>query len=50
MFETELAKMLGVKYPIIGRTMASIRDADFVSAISNAWGIDTVYIMFQTKE
>jgi len=40
----------GTKYPIIGKTMESIRDADFVAAISNAWGIDTVYIMLQTKE
>lgn len=43
-------KMLGTKCTIIGRTMASIRDAYFVAAISNAWGIDMVYIMFQTKE
>ena len=50
MFETGFTKMPGTKYPIIGRTMASKRDADFVAAISNAWGIDTVYIMFQTKE
>jgi NAD(P)H-dependent flavin oxidoreductase YrpB (nitropropane dioxygenase family) len=31
--------MLGIKYPIIGGTMMSISNADFVAAISNAGGL-----------
>jgi hypothetical protein len=50
MFKTEFTKIPRTKYPFMGRTTASMRYADFVAAISNAWGIDTVYIMFQTKE
>jgi NADH:quinone reductase (non-electrogenic) len=51
MFETRITKILGIKYPIIGGTMASISDADFVAAISNAGGMGTLTsIMYQTKE
>lgn len=51
MFETRITQMLGIKYPIIGGTMASITDADFVAAISNAGGMGTLTsIMYQTKE
>jgi nitronate monooxygenase len=51
MFETRITKMLGIKYPIIGGTMASISDADFVAAISNAGGIGILAsIMYQTKD
>jgi len=51
MFETRITKMLEIKYPIIGGTMASISDADFVAAISNAGGMGTLAsIMYQTKE
>jgi nitronate monooxygenase len=32
MFETRVTEMLGIKYPIIGGTMAAITDADFVAA------------------
>jgi len=39
MFETEVTKMLGIKYPIVGGTMMSISTADFVGAISNAGGL-----------
>jgi len=50
MFETRITEMLGIKYPIIGGTMASITDADFVAAISNAGGMGVLTsIMYQTK-
>lgn len=43
--------MLGIKYPIVGGTMASISNADFVAAISNAGGIGVLNsVMYQTKE
>ncbi len=51
MFKTRVTEMLGIKYPIIGGTMASISDADFTAAISNAGGMGTLSsIMYQTKE
>jgi len=51
MFETRITKMLGIKYPIVGGTMASISNADFVAAISNAGGIGVLAsIMYQTGE
>ncbi|MCK5653562.1 MAG: nitronate monooxygenase [Dehalococcoidia bacterium] len=51
MFETRITKMLGIRYPIIGGTMASISDADFVAAISNAGGIGILAsIIYQTKD
>ncbi|MBA7480964.1 NADH:quinone reductase [subsurface metagenome] len=51
MFETRITKMLGIRYPIIGGTMASISDADFVAAISNAEGIGILAsIIYQTKD
>ena len=46
-----MTQLLGIKYPIIGGTMASITDADFVAAISNAGGMGTLAsIMYQTKD
>ena len=46
-----MTHLLGIKYPIIGGTMASITDADFVAAISNAGGMGTLAsIMYQTKD
>jgi nitronate monooxygenase len=51
MFETRITKMLGIKYPIVGGTMMSITDADFVAAISDAGGLGTLAsIMYQTGE
>ena len=51
MFETRITEMLGIKYPIIGGTMASISDADFVAAISNAGGIGVLAsIIYQTED
>lgn len=51
MFKTRVTEMLGIKYPIIGGTMASITNADFVAATSDAGGIGTLNsIMYQTKE
>jgi len=50
-FKTRITEMLGIKYPIIGGTMAAISDADFVAAISNAGGMGTLTsIMYQTKD
>ncbi len=37
--KTKITRMLGIKYPIIGGTMMSISNADFVAAISNAGGL-----------
>jgi len=39
MFETRITRKLGIRYPIIGGTMMSISNADFVAAISNAGGL-----------
>jgi len=39
MFETEVTKMLGIKYPIVGGTMMSISVADFTAVIANAGGL-----------
>lgn len=51
MFKTRVTDILGIQYPIIGGTMASITDADFVAAISNAGGMGTLNsIMYQTRE
>ena len=51
MFETRITEMLGIKYPIIGGTMMSITDADFVAAISDAGGLGTLAsIIYQTGE
>ena len=51
MFETRVTEMLGIRYPIIGGTMASISDADFVAAISNAGGIGVLAsIIYQTED
>lgn len=51
MFETRITRMLGIKYPIVGGTMASISNADFVAAMSNAGGIGVLAsIMYQSEE
>lgn len=51
MFNTRITQILGIKYPIIGGTMASVTDADFVAAISNAGGMGTLAsIMYQTRQ
>ena len=39
MFDTKVTQLLGIKYPLIGGTMMSISNADFVAAISNAGGL-----------
>ena len=51
MFNTRVTRMLGVKYPIVGGTMASISNADFTAAISQAGGIGVMNsIMYQTRD
>ncbi len=51
MFQTEITKMLGIKYPIIGGTMMSISKADFVAAISNAGGLGVLAsAIYHTRE
>ena len=51
MLETEITKMLGIKYPIIGGTMMWISDADFVAAISNAGGLGIMAsAMYDSRE
>lgn len=51
MFKTRITEMLGIDYPVVGGTMASITDADFVAAISNAGGLGILAsITYQTKE
>jgi NAD(P)H-dependent flavin oxidoreductase YrpB (nitropropane dioxygenase family) len=51
MFKTRVTQMLGIKYPIVGGTMASISNADFTAAISDAGGIGVLNsVMYQTKE
>ncbi|MCP4719564.1 MAG: nitronate monooxygenase [Desulfobacteraceae bacterium] len=39
MIQTEITKLLGIKYPIIGGAMMSITTPEFVSAVSNAGGM-----------
>ncbi len=39
MFETELTKRLGIKYPIIGGTMMHISFPEYAAAVSNAGGL-----------
>ena len=51
MFNTRVTRMLGIKYPIVGGTMASISNADFTAAISQAGGIGVMNsIMYQTRD
>lgn len=51
MFNTRVTRMLGVRYPIVGGTMASISNADFTAAISQAGGIGVMNsIMYQTRD
>ena len=42
MFATKVTEKLGIRYPIVGGTMMSITDADFVAAIANAGGLGVV--------
>lgn len=39
MFKTKVTEMLGIKHPIIGGTMMSLSNPEFVSAVSNAGGL-----------
>jgi len=39
MFETDVTKMLGIKYPIVGGTMMWIMKPEFTAAVSNAGGL-----------
>jgi nitronate monooxygenase len=51
MFQTEVTKILGIKYPIIGGTMMHLSTADFVAAISNAGGLGILAsAIFRTRE
>ncbi len=51
MFNTRVTRMLGIEYPIVGGTMASISNADFTAAISEAGGLGVLSsIMYQTKD
>jgi nitronate monooxygenase len=51
MFETEVTKMLGIKYPLIGGTMMYITNADFVAAVSDAGGMGILAsAMYRSKE
>ncbi len=51
MFSTRVTRMLGINYPIVGGTMASVSNADFTAAISEAGGIGVMNsIMYQTKD
>jgi nitronate monooxygenase len=51
MFQTELTKRLGIRYPIVGGTMMSISTSDFVAAISNAGGLGILAsAIYQSKE
>lgn len=51
MFKTRVTRMLGIEYPIVGGTMASISNADFTAAISEAGGLGVLSsIMYQTKD
>ena len=51
MLETRITKMLGIEYPIIGGTMMSISNADFVAAISNAGGLGILAsAIYQSRE
>ncbi len=51
MIQTRITQMLGIDYPVIGGTMMSISNADFVAAISNAGGLGILAsAIYQTKE
>ena len=39
MFDTRITRMLDIRYPIVGGTMMSISNADYVAGISNAGGL-----------
>ena len=39
MIETELTRLLGIRYPLIGGAMMSITTPEFVAAVSNAGGM-----------
>jgi len=49
--KTKITEMLGIEYPIIGGTMMSITNADFVAAISNAGGLGILAsAIYKSKE
>lgn len=51
MLNTRVTQLLGINYPIIGGTMMSISDANFVAAISNAGGLGILAsAIYQTKQ
>ncbi len=51
MKKTKITEMLGIQYPIIGGTMMSITDADFVASISEAGGLGILAsAIYKTKE
>lgn len=51
MIQTEVTKMLGIKYPIVGGTMMHLSTADFVAAISRAGGLGILAsAMFRSRE
>ncbi len=51
MFQTEITRILGIEYPIIGGTMMWITNADFAAAISNAGGLGIISSpMYQTRK
>ena len=51
MIKTKVTDVLGIKYPILGGTMMSISDAEFVAAISNAGGLGILAsAIFKNKE
>ncbi len=51
MIKTKVTELLGIKYPVLGGTMMSISDAEFVAAISNAGGLGILAsAIFKTKE
>jgi nitronate monooxygenase len=51
MLETQITRMLGITYPIIGGTMMWISNADFVAAISNAGGLGIMAsAMYDSRE
>jgi len=51
MIQTRITDLLNIRYPLIGGTMMSITDADFVAAISNAGGLGILAsAIYKTRE
>lgn len=51
MFETNLTKLLGIKYPIIGGAMMHVSKPEFVAAISNAGALGMMAsAMYETQD